>query len=256
MKNTKETKIDIVSSILEVIESKQYKENINYDKKFIEHELKPVVAYYLKEDIETIFGRTEFDSDEIDIIATQEGLIVENIFNEPLNIHCVKTQVGPKIVGLLGNKEVFRIEHSVDTLSNRIMDANGVVTVYKANVETNEFTLYQGEAYDFYVNENDLSYISKLSTFNAKIKEFETFELTRIKPVVEKSDSLLMRIIDNVTNDNYVRIATSNELVNASLFADRIFTRMKEIKAKDEEKQIKMEQLAAKLQKRKEKKKN
>lgn len=241
MKNTNETKIDIVNSILEITKSKQYRENINYSGEFIDPELKNLYAYYLKEDMEAIFGRIEFSQDEIEIIATREGLIIENIFTEPLNlnIYCVNTQVGSQIIALIGNKEVFRIERLVDTVVNRVIDENGVVTVYKANVQENEFTLYQGEAYDLHVDENELSYISKLSTFNAKIKEYETFELTRIKPEVEKSNSVFKRIIDNMKNDSYIRILTSTELVNTSIFANRIFDKMKEIKAKDEAKILK-----------------
>lgn len=242
MKDTNSTRIDIVSSILEIIKNKQYRENINNSEVSITPELLPIYTYYFKEDIEAILGRTEFDSDEIDFISTKEGLVVENIFDQALNIYCVNTQMGLKIVALLGNKEVFRIEHLNNIIVNRVRDNKGVVTVYKSNVVNNEFTLYQGEATDLSVDEDQLSYIAKLSTFNAKIKEYETFELTRIKPALEKSSSLFRRIIDNVTSDNYVRIPTSNELVNVSFFIDRIFDRIKIIKARDEAKQLKREQ--------------
>ena len=239
MKETTKERTDIVSSILEIIRNKQYKENINYSKDFVTSELRPIYFYYIKENIVTLFGRTEFDSDEIEIISTKEGIIIESIFMNPLHIHCVNTQVGPSIVALLDNEEVFRIEKQPDMIVNRVMNKDGVLTVYKTNSEENEFTFYQGEARDFYTSEDELSYIAKLANINAKFKEFETFEFTRIKPAVEKSKSLFKRIIENVTNDNYVRIPTSLELVQTSIFADSIFNKIKEIKAKDEAKQLK-----------------
>ncbi len=239
MKETTNERIDIASSILETIKNKQYKENINYTKDFINPELRPLYFYYIKENIMALFGRTEFDSDEIEIISTKEGIIIESIFMSPLFIHCVNTQVGPNIVALVENKEVFRIEKQPDMIVNRVMGQNGVLTVYKTNEEENEFTFYQGETSDFYTNEEDLEYIAKLSNINAKFKEFETFEFTRIKPAMEKSKSFFKRIIENVTNDNYIRIPTSLELVRTSIFADSIFDKIKEMKAKDEAKKLK-----------------
>lgn len=243
MKNTTKTRIDIVSSILEVIKNKKYRENnseVEVTKNYVDPELESIYAYYFKENIEAVLGRSEFDIDEIELMATKEGLIIENIFTKPLTIQCLMTQVGPKIVGLIDGQEVFSIDQLSDTLLvNRVMNNNGVLTVYKANLNSNEFTFYQGNAEHFYTDEDELSHIAKLSNFNAKIKEFETFELTRIKPAVEKSSSLLQRIINNVTNDTYIKIPTSNELVNISLFADAIFDKIKEILAKDEEKRLK-----------------
>lgn len=242
MKEKNNQRINVVSTVLEIIKNKKYHDSINFDSNFITADLKNLYGYYFKESFEAILGRIEFDSDEIEIIATKEGLVIESIFTDPISIHCINTQVGPKIVALMGDEEVFRIDRTSEIITNRIMNGEGKVTVYRADVLENEYTLYQGEASALDIDENELEYIAKLTNYNAKIKEYETFEYTRIKPETEKSNSLIKRILENVINENYVRIPTSNDLVSTSLYADRIFDKIKEIKNREEVKKIKKSQ--------------
>ena len=77
-----------------------------------------VIRYFLKENLTSIFGKTTFDSDEIDRVADQNKVVINSISDVELSIYTVETQIGEEIVGQINGETIFTIKNNNGVLIN------------------------------------------------------------------------------------------------------------------------------------------
>lgn len=188
-----------------------------------------VYEYFLRENIRKIFGKTEFDEDELELVTTKDGIEISSIFGTTLNIMVEDAEIGTRIYGLIDGEKVFSINSLYHTITNMCKTINdGLVsqTNYSVDIDNTEYSYFEGICPE--ENSFEYSYGATLKPMNAKYRDIEIFELTREIPKEEKSQSLLKRIVDNIRGNGYVKIETSNELVDVVDYSEVVFDRLKE----------------------------
>ena len=196
--------------------------NIGFDIQISEEKMY-VIKYLLTTSIINIFGKNEFDANEIDLLSSNGKIEIKTIFDE--KAYFVEAEDKNNIVCKNENQYVpFMIQVTESGISAEIDKQNGESinrSCYDVNLKTNTCTLRKelqtGE--DF-----EVEYEGSLTSIGAKFKETEYFSYSKNVPTTNnEKKSLLKRIYDGIKNDDIVTIRTCLDICELPYICDTIF---------------------------------
>lgn len=224
----KTTEINLANEVLGRLESLGIEKNKN---------VYTLLSYYLTENFKKMLGRNILDSEEMEMVKTKEEISFTTIFEEGKTYVITVNAIGGvnKCISCTckeTGEEVFNItvgDLKVTNHINALEDDKMMKYHYEANLD--------GEEYKYFVGESegvDYSYGASLVPLNAKYRDRETYELTRIIPPQQREASIVKRIVDTLKGEGYVSIVTSVDLHDTFDYVDCIFDRLVEESKKHE----------------------
>ena len=187
-----------------------------------------MIKYFLTTSINKIFGKNEFNSNEIDLLSSNGKIEIKTIFDD--KTYYLETEGSNNLVCKNENQYVpFMIQITETGISAEIDKLNDDVierTCYDINLKTNTCSIRKeiqtGE--DFKVE-----YEGALTSIGAKFKETEYFSYSKNVPTTNnEKKSLLKRIYDGIKNDDIVTIRTCLDLCELPYICDTIFSVLEE----------------------------
>lgn len=187
-----------------------------------------MIKYFLNTSINKIFGKNEFNSNEIDLLSSNGKIEIKTIFDD--KTYYLETEGSNNLVCKNENQYVpFMIQITETGISAEIDKLNDDVierTCYDINLKTDTCSIRKeiqtGE--DF-----EVEFEGALTSIGAKFKETEYFSYSKNIPTTNKEKkSLLKRIYDGIKNDDIVTIRTSLDICELPYICDKIFNVLEE----------------------------
>lgn len=183
--------------------------------------LNTLFRYFIKDNIDSLFGRSSFDSDELEIVKVTDGLVIDSIFGIRINVE-------------MSHDGDFRIV-ATDTSTGKIFFSifmNDKVAINECFVEEHSYK------YEIDITEDRFSYTllgenqetefsAYLQPLGAKRNRFEIFEFKKTVPEEPDTKTLFGKIADRINGEGFVRIETGYALKDVVNHAEAIFDRLK-----------------------------
>ena len=201
--------------------------NIGFDIQISEDKMY-VIKYLLTTSIVNIFGKNEFESNEIELLSSNGKIEIKTIFDD--KTYFVETEESNNIVCKNENQFVpFLIQVTESGISAEIDKQDGERidrSCYDVNLKTNTCTLRKeiqtGE--DF-----EVEYEGSLASIGAKFKDTEYFCYSKNVPTTNnEKKSILKRIYDGLKNDDIVTVRTSLDICELPYFCGTVFEVLEE----------------------------
>lgn len=219
-------KINISDKVLE--KSKLIGLNIEDDKTLT------VLGYFLDEDLKSIYGVSELESDTFTITVKKDSIAFNSIFTEePVVIKSSKlTLLGSntvsKILTCKSGNVTFTIEIDGNIISNELI-IDDKLTEKIVNIDKNVYRYSTGIVHNNVVTKD---YEADLQSINAKLGSCETYAYNQYVPAKNTEQSILKRIIDAINEGSLVSVRTSRNLEEPILFIGDIYSKLEDMRNK------------------------
>ena len=184
--------------------------------------LNTLFRYFIKDNIENLFGRNEFDEDELEVVKVKDGLIVDSIFGIRLQVQMSHEGDFRIVASDMENDHVFfSVFMSSKQAINECHDP-GHSYRYAIDIDSDEFSYVSLDA------NNEVEFQASVKPLGAKRDRFEIFEYNRQIPVDTHKKTFFEKVMERINGDDFIRIETGDTLMDVVHYADAIFDRLKE----------------------------
>lgn len=191
-----------------------------------------IMYYLLKENIEAILGKYEFDNDEIDILTVNGVYEINSIFDKKVLITPIRQADNVTIKGSVDAHDAFVIEKNGQSINNTLnIDVNGILNqrVYKVDRQSEIYTMCDGVVGE-QLNEYELDYVVQLNPVHARTsRNTEYFCLDIIKPSKPKTKKIKDLFRKNQGFPYFIDIKLREELGDSIFSSDLIFDNLKDV---------------------------
>lgn len=183
--------------------------------------LNTLFRYFIKDNIDSLFGKSLFDQDELEVVRVKDGLVIDSIFGIRLNID-MSHDGDFRIVAT--DAETGKIFFSIfmsDTIAINECFVDDHSYKYEINIAEDKF------AYTEYGSDKEESFSAYLQPLGAKRNRFEIFEFKKTVPEETGTKTFLEKVAGRINGDGFVRIETGYALKDVVNHAEVIFDTLK-----------------------------
>lgn len=197
--------------------------------------LNTLFRYFIKNNIDNLFGRNIFDEDELEIVKVKDGLVVDSIFGIKLCID-MSNDGDFRIVAKDGESErVFFSIYMSDKVATNECFVEGHSYKYEIDIAEDRFSYSVTDA------NQETEFEAYLQPLGAKRNTFEIFEYKRMIPEQQEVKTLFGKIVERINGDGFVRLNTGYALEDVVNHAKVIFDKLKKEAQKEKNRQLKLE---------------
>ncbi len=183
--------------------------------------LNTLFSYFIKDNIDNLFGRNQFDEDELDIVKVKDGLVVDSIFGIKLCID-MSNDGDFAIVAKNGDSdEVFFSIYMGDKIAINECFVGDHSYKYAIDIAEDRFSYTVTDA------NQETEFEAYLLPLGAKRNTFEIFEYKRMIPEQTDTKTLFGRIVGKINGEGFVKLDMGYALKDVVSHAKIIFDKLK-----------------------------